>query len=141
MSLALLIVVMAVVIAFVDEFGGVFKKMTSIGFVRLFIPIIVASLIVLQYEHTILGLLLKLREGLLSVVQMIVLGIPFGTPRLGMRLAQMIVLFLIPCVPLWCFWAYKRYRKLSEIWPYAGWVGCVAWLSGAILITAIIPAG
>lgn len=137
MGLALLLVVMAVIISFVDEFGALLKKIASIWSVRLFFPLIVVSSMIVQYEQAILTLLLKFRESLHAVVRLISLMIPFGSLQLRMSLAQMMVLFLMACVPLWCFWGYKRYRKLTELWPYAYLVGLVTWLSGAILMTAI----
>lgn len=112
LTLALIILGASIVVFFSDEFAGVIKSLFEIFWIRLLVPIFIASMLLEYYHGWALWLAIRLKEYALAAVYYLNYFLP--TFLQGTGIGQVVFLFLIAFVPLWIMHILAR-RKLAPM--------------------------
>ncbi|WED42339.1 hypothetical protein [Legionella cardiaca] len=131
LTVALVVVGCAIVVLFSREFGNFFKKMFAIRGMKLFLPLILVSTLVVYYEYWISVGLLNIKWVLHRVASMIADWLPFTGALL---VANILVLMLVSVLPV-AFANFLNKRRHYEPLRYAFVISMVLWLLTAILLT------
>ncbi|WP_133126782.1 hypothetical protein [Legionella nagasakiensis] len=136
-TLALIILGTTIVVFFSQEFAGAFKKIFVIPGVHFFLPLVLASWVVESFEPWVAWLLLNFKEVLFYLIYQIAEWMPWEGH--AVMLAQILILFLLPMIPMGILLAWAKIRKMHEPWPYTYPVCIVLWIIVLILLTAYPP--
>lgn len=131
-TLALLVFFSAITVFFSREFGALFKKLFAITGVPLFLPLIMASFLVVLYEPWIFIALIAIKQSLNGIIEQACGLVSY--PAEANRLFTIIVLASLTLLPVE---ALNRWsvRKTWQPFQYAFITSIVIWLFLAILLT------
>ncbi len=132
-TIALIVFLASIAAFFAQEFGRMFKKLFAIPGMKLLLPLVLASWLIIVYEEWGLWLLLRVQGALHSLIHRLHALVPFENGSLPF--AKVIYLFLMASLPVWCFElaALRRGRRKRQ--PPTYWIGLILWIIAAILLT------
>ena len=131
-TISLVVFCASIAAFFAQEFGRLFKKFFALPGVKLLLPLILASSLLIIYEEFEYWLLLQFQQTLHQLIFKLDNAVPFEG---SLSLSRIISLFIIASFPIWIAkWSVRR-KKYKN--PYSGmyWLGLVLWVIAAILLT------
>jgi hypothetical protein len=131
LTIALVVVGCAIMVLFSTEFANLFKKLFAIPAVKLCVPLILISSLVVSYEYWVTWGLWIAKWFLHNLAARLASLFPF-TGNLG--IANIIILMFFSVLPVWAlnFWIE---RKTFESFQYRFITSLIIWLLIAILLT------
>lgn len=106
-TLVLLVLGAAIVVFFSEEFAGLIKKAAHVPGVKLFVPLFIASWLVVSFEYWLWRALFYLHQFIAFDVDLLMKLLPFQWG--AEKTAQIINLALMTLAPVLLFaWLYKR---------------------------------
>jgi hypothetical protein len=132
LMLALLVFSSAIILLFANEFERFIQKTASIPGVKLFVPLILASLLIEQYDNWCVWFVLECRSQLHNALQLVVGLLPF---RLGaVLLSSVLFLFLPACLPMCLVWVMEKRHKIFRMPISPSYLGYILWIIAAFLL-------
>jgi hypothetical protein len=122
----------AIFIFFSKEFGQFFKKIVAIPGVKLLLPLIVVTGLIVYFETLVLFALLYLKIALQNLVMLIEAILPFKTG--AQSLVSIIILFGFTMLPIYAL-NYWSKRKTYEVFQHSLLLSIVIWLLLAIIFS------
>jgi hypothetical protein len=133
LTIAILVLVSSIFAFFADEFGRMFKKIYAVPGVKLLLPLLVASWLILFYEAFGLWLLLRTQKALYELTHLVAAVLPFESNAL--IFTHVLFLSCLGILPV-LFFRWKARRKTSYLaTPKTYWLGLILWIIAAILLT------
>lgn len=132
-TIALVVVTCSIIVLFSQEIMRVLKKFFSIPGVAIFIPLILASLLVVYYDPWSHWWLHKAKQGLHQLALLLSTWIAFAEP--AELLAIIIIMTLFSMIPLLIARFASRKIKTKQAFPYATIISVILWVMIAILYT------
>ncbi|KTD24496.1 MULTISPECIES: hypothetical protein [Legionella] len=133
LTVALVVLLSSIVVFFSKEFGDLFKKIFAIPGMKLFLPLTLATALVVNYESWAYYGLIKFQDFWLGLTGILASWMPFhkGASSVAKILTLMILSFL-PVIAI-DYWI-KRKRSYQS-YQYPGLTITVLWLIFAVLFT------
>ena len=131
-TLALVVLIAAIITLFSKEFIGIFKKIMDIKGAPIFLPLIVASGLVLVFDYWVLLAVYFYREFLSKLINGLIWLMPFGS--YSYYIAAILVLTFISVVPVFLldwYWVKKTYKP----YPFATLTIAFIWIFSVFSIT------
>ena len=132
LMLALLVFFSAIILLFANEFERFIQKAVSIPGVKLFVPLIMVSFLIEQYENWCVWFVLECQIQLHNAVQLVVGLLPF---QLGaVLLSNVLFLFLLACLPMCLVWLMEKRHKIFRMPISPSYFGYILWIIAAFLL-------
>jgi hypothetical protein len=127
--LALLIMIAAILSFFLDEFSSMLKKIYQVKWMRICVPLLIASGMVMSYYHMLLSFLLVLKIYFHGFMRAILSLLPFqyGSATIAQWLGLFIVTSL-PVVVVYLILKYTRWMKPMRVVTrmyFILWIGLI----------------
>lgn len=132
-TIALIVFLSSIAAFFAQEFGRMLKKFFSIPGMKLFVPLLLASWLIVVYEEWGRWLLFRSQTALHHLVLRMHALVPYETGSL--HAAKIFYLFLVATLPIWIFELAALRKGSRKRQPPTYWIGLVLWLIAAILLT------
>ena len=132
LTLALIILGASIVVFFSEEFAGIIKSLYEIFWIRLLLPIFIASMLLEYYDRWALWLAIRLKEYALTAVDYLNYILP--TFLQGTGSGQVIFLFLIAFIPLWIMHILARRKLVPMSLEPAYLASFLLWVMFALLL-------
>jgi hypothetical protein len=130
--LSLIVVSCAIVVFFSQEFGKFFKKLFAIRGMKLFLPLVLASAIVVDYSNWVLWGLLRFKAFLHSMVATLASWLFFHAG--ATFVANVLVLAGFSILPVLAINSWVK-KKTYHSFHYAYLTSTIIWLLIAVLLT------
>ncbi|KTD31713.1 hypothetical protein Lmor_2589 [Legionella moravica] len=134
LTLALVVFAGAIMILFSQEFIRTFKKIFAIKGAKLFLPLIIGSWLVLNFDYLCLWGIYYYREVLNSIVDFLAGFIPF--PSIGRPVVLIIVLTAISVVPVVLLDVYLV-KKTFKRYEYPYLTSTLIWIVTATMFLVV----
>lgn len=134
LTLALVVLIAAIVTLFSQEFISIYKRIMAIKGAKLFLPLAVGSWAVLNYNYWVLLGIYYYREVLNTLIKGLAWIMPFG--QFSSSIATILILTVITIAPiilldlLWHNQYYKAY-------PYSNLTRILIWVISVFTVTII----
>lgn len=116
-TLALLVFISAITVAFSKEFGGLFKKFFAIPGVKLILPLLIMTLLVIHFEPWVLWALLYIKFTLHSSIDWLAALLPFETgAKIIASVLLMMGITILPVIAFNAWIKYKTYQNYHHDW-------------------------
>ncbi|KTD20534.1 Uncharacterised protein [Legionella lansingensis] len=132
LTLALLVLFCAIVVFFSNEFANFFKKLFAIRGMKLLLPLILATTLIVLYEHWVSWGVLYARWLLHVAVTTMANRFPFPGSLLITKILILMVLAVLPVVVI----DFLEKRRRFEPFRYSFITSMIIWLVVAMLLTA-----
>ena len=132
-TIALITFFASIAAFFAQEFGRMFKKLFAIPGMKLLLPLILASWVIIVYEEWGLWLLLRTHIATHQLIHRLHALVPFEQGSLPFT--KVIFLFLMATLPIWFFELAALRKGRRKRIPRTYWIGWVLWVIAAILLT------
>ena len=132
LTLALVIAFSTIFILFSKEFGALFKKIFAVPGVKLFLPLITATLLVVFYEPWVYFVLLYTKRALHNLITLLAYYLPFETGATS--LISIFVVMGITILPAYAMNVWSI-RKTHLPFEHSKFLSAFLWLLVIILIT------
>lgn len=129
--LSLVVVGCAIVVFFSQEFGNAFKKLFAIRGMKLLLPLILATGLIVDYEHWVLWGLLHLQAILQGFVTLFAGWLPFQ--KGADSIAKILILFVSSILPVFAINVWLK-KKTYHSFKHAYVISALIWLLVAILL-------
>lgn len=129
LTLALIILGTSILVFFSDEFARIIKKLFSVYWIRLLLPIIIVSMLIEHYMDWVL----RGKEFILELVYCINAPLHLETTVI----AQIIFLFLIANIPIWILHLLAKRKMIPKPWEHTYLTSILLWVVAVILL--IVP--
>lgn len=136
-TLAFVILSSAFIVFFAQEIYLFFKKIFSLPGVAFFVPLILASWLVVHYKYWISWFLVWSNYSLHEVINQFTRYFPFAA--WSIYVAEILILFLLICLPMWISHALVKSKRRYKPWPYAHVLGVSMWVVAAVLLLVYQP--
>ena len=131
-TLVFVVFISAIIVTFSKELGSFIKKILAIPGVAIFLPLTLATVLIVYYEPWVLAGLFFIKSTLHSAIMMVVSILPFETgAQIIVATLMMMVLTLLPVLAL-NVWSKRRTRLPFS---HSGVISVVIWLLFAILFS------
>lgn len=131
-SLVFFVLVAAILVIFLHDFGKLLKKLFAIPGVALFFPLLLVSYILVSFESFFLWLLLKIQIALIGTIAYIAAWLPF---TLGADvLVSVVLLMVITFLPMLAIQEWNRRRMFQAI-PNVWMFGMFIWIGMGMLLS------
>lgn len=134
-SLVFFVLMAAILVIFLDDFNKILKKLMAIRGFSLFVPLLLASWLVVSFETFLSWLLLRIQIVLLNIVSLASF-LPF--PLEGqwvIAILLLLALTLLPMLGLTIWNERHRFRAISNVWL----VGVLVWIFFSTLLCLGLP--
>lgn len=132
LELASIVLLTSIIVFFSQEFGNMFKKFFAIRGMKLFVPLILASALVVNFEPWILAGLLSIKRVLHAILAWLQSMLPAYS--ITLPALTIILLLIISITPVMGIDYWIR-RKSRLGYRYKMLTSLVLWLFAAILLT------
>jgi hypothetical protein len=130
-TIALVVFACAIVVFFSKEFGNSIKKIMSIPGMKLILPLLLVTYLLVFFEPEVLWCLTKLQAMLLLLTQNLASILPFeNMANATANLLVLMSLALLPVLAVNIWYKRKTYYPL----PYAGLIITLIWIFVAVLL-------
>lgn len=132
LTLSLVVLIASIITLFSQEFITIFKKIMAIKGAPIFLPLIVASGLVLIFDYWVLLAVYYYRAFLTLLINGLIWLMPFG--NYSYYIAAILVLTFISLVPVFLFnwyWTKKTYKP----YPFASLTIAFIWIFSVFSIT------
>jgi hypothetical protein len=130
--LSLVVFIGAIIVCFSTELINIVKKIHAIPGVSIFLPLIVASSVLIRNQSIVCWCLIHTQIALYVIILHVMHWLPFTINAYAV--ARIIILFTLTLLPmlLMSAWrSYKNYQPFTHAWL----VGLMIWLILAMLLT------
>jgi len=133
-TLALVVLSSSILVFFLQEFIRLFKKIVAVPGVKLFLPLVFASLLIEIYEGWGLWLLTWCQAELHQFIHLLSRLAPFE--RGAVSLMRIVYLFTMASLPVWCFLLKSKLQGRCPS-PHMSiyLLGLALWIIGVILLS------
>lgn len=132
LTLALVVLFCSIAVMFSQEIGNFFKKIFAIPGMKLLLPLIVVSLLVVYYEPWVFWGLLHIKTILHTMAATLANWLPFEAAALF--LANVIILMGLSILPVLAINIWIK-RKSFESFRYSFLTTTIIWIVVAVLLT------
>jgi len=132
--LAFLVIIAAIIAFFLDELSGTLKKIFSVGWLRVMLPLLAVSGCLMSFKNTLLLMLLSCQTYCRYLMVLIVQFLP--NTLWGGYIAQQSVLFLMTSIPVWCLYGVLKYKHWGNPYAWATRTYLILWIFLLILWVA-----
>ena len=132
--LPLLVIIAATLSFFLDEFSGALKKIFSISWLRVILPLLIMSSCAMSFKNNMLLILLSCQNYFRYLMVLVFQYLP--NTMWGSHIAQLSVLFLMASLPVWCFYGVLKYKRFGKTLALATLMYSFLWLALLILWVA-----
>lgn len=134
LTLALVVLFASIAVFFSQEFISVFKKLFAIKGVPLFLPLLVASWLIIAFNYWSLWIVYYYNEMLQIILTFMMHVIPFE--KGAGSVALVILLTVISVLPVYLIDLLVR-RQTYKPYKYLNITSAIIWLVSAILLLAL----
>ena len=127
LRVALVVLIGVIIVIFAREFGRLFKKIFSIKGMPFFLPLILATYLIVHFEEWVLWGLLHIQYWLFGLTALLAEKIPI-------YLAKILIFIGFYLIPVFIINAWIK-RKNYQSFKYSYLTGLVIWLVVATLLT------
>ena len=135
-TLAIVVILSSIVVAFVDEFVVFFKYIFSITGMLLLLPLLLASLFIEIYDEWGSWILLSFQNGVHHMVDGVLRFIPFQFG--AMFIVYVLYLLLVTAVPFIIFQCVFKSRMKRTPSPFVHYIAMVLWCFSALMLVVMI---
>lgn len=129
--LSLIVVGCSIVVFFSQEFGNAFKKLFAIRGMKLLLPLILTTALIVYYEHWVLWGLLHFQTILQGCVTLFAGWLPFQTG--ASSVAKVLILFVSSILPVFALHVWLK-KKTYQSFKHAYVTSTMIWLLVGILL-------
>lgn len=137
LTLVILILCTSMVVFFIEEIADFIGKLFAYPGVKLFLPLLLASCMVENFEPWVLWGLLWLQNMLFVLIHMISVALPFK--RGALVIAEIAVMISIACLPTAVSYGIATYKKVYLLNNSLALLGTFLWLIASLLIVLAFP--
>lgn len=131
LTIALVVLICSIVVMFSTEFGELIKKIFAIRGMKLFLPLFLATFLVVYYEPWVLLGLSKIQTMLSMLATKMITWLPFEAG--ANILANVVLLVAFSLLPVFALNAWSK-RKNFQAFQYSYLTSTIIWLFVAVLI-------
>jgi len=131
-SLVLFVLVAAILVIFLHDFGKMLKKLFAIPGVALFLPLFLVSWVVVTFEQFFLWILLKIQIFLVASVSFLASLLPFTWG--ANMVAGVVLLMALTLLPMAAVHVWNK-RRMFQAVPNVWLVGLFIWLALSMLLS------
>tara|TARA_Y100000588_G_C14213616_1_gene907793 strand:+ start:778 stop:1206 length:429 start_codon:yes stop_codon:yes gene_type:complete len=128
-TVTLVVLMTSIIVFFSQEFGKTGRKIFSIPGAKLFLPLVLASIIIELNEPLIYWLMLRLKENYHAFTRYLSSATGFSVPFVDIFLIFLITMFPIVLLRLW-----EIRRNMPESRPITTHIGVFIWVILAIVL-------
>ena len=131
LTIILVVVIGAIVVLFSQEFAELFKKLFTIYWVLLLLPLLLATAFIVYYEPWVYAALLSIQSFLLHLINLLASVLPF---KMGANLViTVLLLVLLSCLPVLLINLWFK-RKRHHNFEYSYLTSTIIWLITTVLL-------
>lgn len=131
-TLILIVFISAIIMAFLQEFIRIGKKIIAIRGIKLWGPLIISSIFVEVYLGELNELFLEMQAGLHRVMFSLTFRMPLEPVISGALAMSLLVIFA--CLPIWLAHGLVKIKGMPKLVPYVYYVSAALWMMGAFLL-------